>query len=299
MSNWDDIKVFLALAREGSARAAAEKLKIHHSTVSRRIEAMEAEHGVRLFDRLPSGYAITTVGNELMDKAVQIEDHVNSIERQLLGQDSRLTGEIRVTMPDKLANNLLMPDIVAFMEQYPGIEVELGVSYNVVDLSRREADVAIRITENPPEHLVGFKALTYACANYASLTYLATHDPIHRPKAANWIGWGDCIAYPDWVKKSAFPNVAVRGRFNNATVQLAAVKAGLGIARLPCYMGDIEPDLKRVPPGVAEPCHDVWVLTHKDLRATARIQVFMECMGHAFRQKRELIEGRCPREECD
>ncbi|MBE9077803.1 LysR family transcriptional regulator [Romeria aff. gracilis LEGE 07310] len=294
MGNWHDFKIFLALAREGSARAAAEKLSVHHSTISRRIEALEIEYGVKLFDRLPSGYAITAVGTELMASAVQIEDEVNGIERQLLGKDSRLTGEIRVTLPDAFANNLLMPDIVAFMEQYPGIEAALIVSYELFDLTRREADVAIRVTKNPPDHLVGYKAARYACANYASLDYLENHDPQHQPKETRWIGWGDCVSYPDWVKKSEFPTVPTRGRMNNATVQLAAVKAGLGMSRIPCFMGDVEPDLRRVPPGKAELCHDVWILTHKDLRSAKRIQVFMEFMGNVFRRKQDLLEGRCP-----
>ena len=295
MSNWDDLKVFLALAREGSARAAADKLNIHHSTVARRIEALETEYGVRLFDRLPSGYAITTVGEELKADAVQIEDQVNSIERQLLGKDARLTGVIRVTLPDALATSLLMPDIVAFMEHYPGIEVTLIISYDIFDLTRREADVAIRITENPPEHLVGYKVVRYACATYASPDYLQTHDPVNHPKEAQWIGWGDCTTYPDWIKKSEFPTVPARGRLNNPLLQVAAAKAGLGMARIPCLLGDVEPDLVRVPPGEATPCHDVWLLTHKDLRSTKRIQVFMQWIGNAFRKHQDLLEGRLPR----
>ncbi|MGJ3246476.1 MAG: LysR family transcriptional regulator [Elainellaceae cyanobacterium] len=294
LSNWDDLKVFLALAREGSARAAAEKLNIHHSTVSRRIEALETEYGVRLFDRLPSGYTITAVGHELMEQAIQIEDQINNIDRQLLGKDARLTGELLVTLPDIFAYNLLMPDIVAFIEQYPGIEVTLTASCEVFDLTRREADVAIRITENPPEHLVGQKVVRYACATYASLNYLEIHDPLHHPKEARWIGWGDRVAYPDWIKKSEFPDVPSRGQMNNALTQIAAAKAGLGMARIPCFLGDVEPDLHRVPPGGAVPCHDVWLLTHKDLRATKRIQVFMQWISNAFRQKQDLLEGRCP-----
>lgn len=294
MSNWDDLKVFLVLAREGSARAAAEKLNLHHSTVSRRIEALETAYGVRLFDRLPSGYAITAVGQELMVEAVQIEDQINNIDRQLLGKDARLTGEIRVTLPDGFAINLLMPDIVAFMKQYPGIELILVASYEVFDLTRRQADVAIRITENPPEHLVGYKVVRYACATYASVNYLETHDPARDPKECYWIGWGDCITYPDWTKKSEFPDVPVRGQISNPAIQVSAAKAGLGMARIPCFLGDVEPDLRRVPPGKADPCHNVWLLTHRDLRSTKRIQVFMQWIGNAFRRQQNLLEGRCP-----
>ena len=100
--------------------------------------------------------------------------------------------------------------------------------------------------------------------------------------------------YPDWVRKSEFPHTPVRGRFNNAIAQLAAAKAGLGLARIPCFLGDPEPTLQRVPPGQSAPCHDVWILTHKDLISTVRIQTFMDCMSKAFQQKQDLLEGRCP-----
>lgn len=290
--NWDDLKIFLAVAREGSARAGADKLGIHHSTVTRRIEAFETAQGIRLFDRLPSGYALTAAGEQLLEAAIRVEDEINSIERHILGQDTRLAGEIRVTMPDVLANHLLMPDIVAFMETYGDLDVELLLSYSRFSLTKREADVAIRITDNPPEHLVGRKVSCYYCATYASQSYLVEHDPGDRPKQACWIGWDDYAPYPDWVRQSEFPHTSVRGRLNNCTAQLSAAKAGLGIARLPCFLGDPEPTLQRVPPGFAKPCHDIWILTHKDLVASTRIQTFMDFIGNAFRGKKDLLEGR-------
>lgn len=290
--NWDDLKIFLAIAREGSARSAANKLGIHHSTITRRIEAFESAQKIRLFDRLPSGYVLTIAGNELLEAAGRIEGEVNGIERRILGQDVHLRGDIRVTMPDALAVNLLMPDLVRFMDTYPDVNLEILISYGLFNLVKREADVAIRITENPPEHLVGHKVVRYHCATYASHTYLATHNV---PADACWIGWNSPNPYPDWVRKSEFPTIPVRGRLNNAMAQLAAVKSGLGIARLPCFLGDPEPTLQRVPPGENAPCHDVWILTHKDLVSTVRIQTFMDFMVQAFRQKSNLLEGRISR----
>ncbi|MDJ0707015.1 MAG: LysR family transcriptional regulator [Leptolyngbyaceae cyanobacterium MO_188.B28] len=290
--NWDDLKIFLAIAREGSARAAADKIRVHHSTITRRIEAFESAQKTRLFDRLPKGYTLTLAGKELLQAVTRIEDEINSIERRTLGQDAQLRGDIRVTMPDGLAVNLLMPDLVRFMDTYPEVNLEVMISYDVLSLTKREADVAIRITEAPPEHLVGRKVIRYHCATYASQTYLETHDLSGGKSNAHWIGWNSLTPYPEWVRQSEFPNFPVRGRLNNVVAQLAAAKAGLGIARLPCFMGDPEPTLQRVPPGGTAPCHDVWILTHKDLVSTARIQTFMDFMAEAFRQKRDLLEGR-------
>lgn len=292
--NWDDLRVFLAIARQGSARSAATKLGVHHSTITRRIDAFESSQTTRLFDRLPSGYALTLAGEELLAAATRVEDEMNGIERHILGQDIQLRGHLRVTLPDALAVHLLMPDLVRFMETYPEVNLEVLISYEVYSLTKRETDVAIRVTENPPEHLVGRKVGCYHCANYASVNYLATHALPENTEGAYWIGWDSPTPYPDWVRKSDFPNIPVRGRFNNAIAQLSAAKAGLGLARIPCFLGDPEPTLKRVPPGQSAPCHDVWILTHKDLISTVRIQTFMDSMSKAFQQKQDLLEGRCP-----
>lgn len=288
--NWDDLKIFLAVAREGAARAAASKLGIHHSTITRRIEAFESGQNTRLFDRLPSGYALTAAGEELLQAVIRIEDEINGLERHILGQDVRLQGNIRVTMPEHLAVHLLMPDLVHFMENYPDVNLQLLISYGMFSLSRREADVAIRVTDNPPEYLVGRKVIRYHCATYATRDYLATHDL--PAKQAHWIGWDALTAYPDWVRQSEFPQIPIRGRINHVLAQLAAAKAGLGLSRLPCFLGDPEPALQRVPPGESAPCKDVWILTHKDLVSTVRIQTFMDIIAEAFRRKRDLLEGR-------
>ena len=122
---------------------------------------------------------------------------------------------------------------------------------------------------------------------------MAKHNLPTDTEGVHWIGWDAPTLYPDWVRQSEFPNILVKGRFNNATAQLAAVKAGIGIARLPYFLCDLEPSLQRIAPGSSAPCHDIWILTHKDLVATVRIQTFMDFMADAFRQKRDLLEGRC------
>lgn len=292
--DWDNLRIFLALAQQKSVRGAAGALGVSHSTVSRRIESFEDSLGVRLFERLPDGFVLTPFGEDMMQTARRLEEAVNGLERRVLGQDARLRGDLRVTMPDLLAAKLLMPDLVAFGKRYPDINLEVAISYTPFDLSRREADVAIRITRDPPEALVGRKIITYARATYASRAYLAEHDPVAEPDSVTWIGWDDRSRHPRWVRETPFPGAPVRGRLNNAMVQLAAAKAGMGLAMLPCFMGDTEPDLRRVPPGKPEPAWDIWILTHEDLRATARVRAFMDFMAEAFLGHRDLLEGRQP-----
>lgn len=289
--NWDDLKVFLAVSRQGSARAAADKLGIHHSTITRRIEAFESAQKVHLFDRLHTGYSLTPAGESLLHSATRIEEEINSIERNLLGKQTDLKGEIRVTMPDAIAVHLLMPDIVRFMNTYPDIDLKVQISYSVLSLTKRETDVAIRLTNHPPEHLVGRKIIKYHTAIYAACEYLENHNLPTETEGAYWIGWNFPKPSAEWVRESELPHLPIRGNFDNAIAQMAAVKAGVGLARLPCFMGDSEPAIIRVPPGKSMACQDIWILTHKDLLSAARIQTFMDFMVAAFKQKRNLLEG--------
>jgi DNA-binding transcriptional LysR family regulator len=298
MREWDDLRIFLALVRKGSVRAAAESLGVDNSTVSRRIRAFEQKLGVRLFERLPTGYTPTSAGEDMLDSAQQVEEEILALERRLLGQDTRLTGELRVTMPDLLAMKLLMPDLAAFTQTYPGIGLEINVSYEHLDLTKREADVAIRLTDNVPEHLVGERLLQQATAAYASTTYLAKHNLADAPAddlaSLTWLGWDDQMTYPKWVKESNFPTVPVRHRLNNAVLQLEAVKVGIGIGVLPCFIGDQEPSLRRLPPGRPKLGKHIWLLTHPDLSNTTRVQTFLDFMASAITARRDLIEGHCP-----
>lgn len=162
--NWDDIKIFLALVRAGTVRGAAEKLGLSHSTVARRVEAMEKRLAVRLFDRLPTGYAVTPAGEDMLRVAEGVENELDGLERRILGHDRQLAGHIRLTMVDFLASNLLMSHLVEFTRKYPDIDLEIITSYDALNLDNREADVSLRFGQNPPEHLFGRRLLTIATA---------------------------------------------------------------------------------------------------------------------------------------
>ena len=287
--DWDDIRYFLAVARKGSVRGGSALLGVNHSTVSRRINAFEKKLDVRLFDRLPTGYALTQAGEDMLISGKRIEEEVNAIDRRVIGRDAELKGQIRVTMPAPIVS-VLTPDLVTFTERYPGIEIELLISYEEFNLSKREADVAIRITNTPPNHLVGRKVLKYSKAVYGSKKYLTKYRQSGDLESLCWIGW-DSATDDKWIRKSEFPYLQIRHQLPDVMSQLAAIKAGLGISILPCFMGDVESDLERVSLGDAIPAWDIWLLTHKDLRDTNRIKIFMKFMVDAIREHNDLLTG--------
>ncbi|NOX75743.1 MAG: LysR family transcriptional regulator [Gammaproteobacteria bacterium] len=291
--DWDDLRYFYAIARAGSIRGAAAKLKVNHSTVLRRITAFEEKLGVRLFDRLPTGYVMTLAGEDILGSAERIDEEVAAIDRRVYGRDAELSGELRVTIPNVLASHLVMPIFADFTRAYPGIELDVAVSVKTFNLTKREADVAIRVTDKPPEHLIGRRLFQYGKSVYASESYLADHD-LDKPENYCWIGWEDDTSKPWWVKESDFSTVPLRHKINNEYAQLAAAKAGMGLTMLPCFMADREPALRRVPPGRVLPSYEIWLLTHADLRHTARVRTFMGFIADGMERYRDLLEGKCP-----
>lgn len=293
--DWDDLKHFLALCRHGSVRAASDKLGISHSTVARRIEAFEKRLGTRLFERSPSGYAITTTGEEVLTVAEQIETEIHALERRIVGRDQQLSGDIRVTMVDVLSTHLLMPHLAEFSNLYPDINLEVVIAHDIgfdaLDLSKREADVALRFTKNPPDQLVGKCLANMYCAAYVSKEYLEKND-FSNGTTARWIDCAKRGDYPAWIKKSDYPHIPAKNTFQSLLLQFEATKAGMGIGMLPCFLGDPEPTLHRLPPGKPRSSYDLWLLTHTDMRTTARLRVFAEFIAKAVLSHRELIEGR-------
>ena len=213
--DWDDLRLFLGLVRHGSARGAAQALALSHSTVVRRVERLESDLGVRLFDRDFTGYRPTAAGETLLVSALKAEDAILAAGRKLHGQDARLTGEIRLTTSDILVNYLLMPDLALFTSNYPDIDLTVLQSYDIFDLARREADVAIRFIgggRSPPEDLVGRKLVAAASCYYATERYLEDHfldDDARLVLAANYLFGGRPAASVDLLE-SAFSQEVVK-----------------------------------------------------------------------------------------
>jgi DNA-binding transcriptional LysR family regulator len=290
--DWDDLKVFTSVARGGSVRAAAQDLGIHHSTVARRIDQFEKRLGALLFNRTPEGLKLSAHGEAVYRQAERVQDEIDGIERSLWGRDRRLAGEVRITFPDAVGVGFLMAELAAFRAEYPDIALEFIASDDPLNLGRREADLAIRVTRQPPEHLIGRPLGSFAVAVYASGEYLARRDGVVRPEQCNWIAWEASRTMGEEVRQRLFPTMPSTVRCPNALLQLAAAKAGLGVALLPCGIADRDPDLVRIAPDEPIEALPIWLLTHPDLRGAARIKVLMQWIVAAFARNSDLLMGR-------
>ena len=158
---WNDLQLVLAICREGTLSGAARVLNVNHSTVFRRIGSIEKKIGVRLFERLATGYVMTEAGDVMLEAGENVENEILGLSRKLLGRDLYLKGNLRVAVPDALLMKVLMPHLESFSQSYPEIQLELFISNNYQDLTKREADVAVRVTKSPPETAVGTSHMSY------------------------------------------------------------------------------------------------------------------------------------------
>ena len=212
--NWDDLRYCLAVAREGSVTAAARKLEVNHTTVSRRISALEQELNVTLFDRSTAGWLITPVGETILGSAGHMADEVSSIRRLVQADRQELSGKLRVTAVDICIQRLLLPPLKAFARQYPDIEVELIASTEMLDLSVHDADIAFRTTNQPPPNVVGKHIADFAYTVYATPELYAQY--LENPRGVSAITWSWAAAAnarPAWLA-NCFPEMAMRYRVN-------------------------------------------------------------------------------------
>lgn len=283
--NWDDMRFFLALAREGSVSGAGRALEVQHTTVARRIAAFEEQLGSRLFDRMPSGYALTQVGENLMPHALGVEELVYAADREVLGMDAQLSGSLKLAASYDVFSRLITPKLHQFTEQYPAIELELVSSTGLVDLGSRQADLALRLSPKPPEQLIGREVVHLSHGVYASKKYLSK-----KRAQEQLILWPHDKDKPEWVVDH-FPGARVAARTSEIMTMMEAVKNHLGLARMPCYVGDAEPTLLRLDVTLTPSNWGVWVLSHPDLRTTSRVRACREFLIEIIGQQRRLIEG--------
>lgn len=278
IANWDDLRVFLAVARTGSLSGAARSLGVNHSTVFRRIAGFEEELGVRLFERLPTGYALTPAGEETLCIVERIEADVATLDRTVIGQDLRLSGTVRLTAIDMLAFWLLPPALLRFRAAYPGIEIDMVVGNETLNLSRRETDIALRIGNTPPETLVGRRVGRLDFAVYGSPDYCAEH-PDSDLTTHDWIGFDQAHAALVRRFEEFLPGVQPVIRSNSVACAVRLAKSGLGLAVLPCAIAGLKDDLVRIAEVPDIFGLDLWLLTHEDLRHTARIRAVLDFLA--------------------
>ncbi|MEH6528179.1 MAG: LysR family transcriptional regulator [Sneathiella sp.] len=288
---WDDARIFLAIAREGSFSNAAKRLGVQHSTVSRRIRALEKKLATPLVERKPSGYVLTEAGEELKQSAARIEDELLSFEGAVGGQADDVAGELRVTAIANMASTVLMPYFARFSAAYPRIELSVQVTNDSVRLSEREADIAIRQTNKPLETLIGTRLTTVASAVYGARDYCAA---VKSGQATEkWIGVDCCEYHRTWTKQ-AWPQAEHEFYVDETSLTLAALKEGLGVGFLPCFLGDADPELARFREPETQHELGLWLLYHRDLRNTKRVVLFREHMQREIKQALTLFEGVAP-----
>jgi DNA-binding transcriptional LysR family regulator len=290
MLDWDDLRYVLAIARAGGLAGAGTALGVNHSTMFRRLNALEETLGVQLFERLPGGYVATEAGERLIGAAERVEAEALAAEREITGRDTRLSGLLRVTCSETLAFRLLTAEIARFRGLHPGIQIELVIDNRQLDLARREADVALRATRPSQGDLFGRKLADLAWAVYAAPGYLAKHGAPARPTDLARhavIGW-DAAGVParaaEWLAEIV-PDAAIAYRSSSLINQLVAAAAGLGLAVLPCYLADPEPGVRQVLPPVPELTRELWLITHKALKGTARVRAFMDVVGSGLHRR--------------
>ena len=300
MDDWNELRLVLAVQRAGSLTAAAQALGIDHSTAFRRLKALEARLGVRLFERLPGGaYVPTTAGRLMAAGAERMEDEALALDRDISGRDHRLAGRLRVTCSETLAYSRLTDHLAAFRATQPGIVVELVIDNRVLSLSRREADIALRPIRPKEGDLWGRKLADIAWAVYAAPAALADASGAARDdrdlRGCAWIGWEEAaagIAAADWLGRTV-PADAFVYRTSSLINQFMAARAGIGLALLPCYLGDAAPGLVRAwPAPIADLAGELWIVTHVDLKATARVRAFFDEVGERLARERDLFGGR-------
>lgn len=292
--DWNDLRYVLAVSRTTGLNAAARALGVNPSSVYRRLESLETRMGVRLFERLRSGYRLTVAGEELAEAAARMETEALIVERRVLGADVRLQGNIRISTSEALAVHLLADHLVEFRTLYPEVSLDVTLSNHHVDLSRRDADIVIRATATPPEHLVGRSVGHVNVAAYATPSYLETQGRGRPIIEYDWIGYEGQLAhlrYARWTSEN-IPDARVKVRFDAIGAVHAAVARSVGCGSMPCFVADDDPRLERLVGTYLQTDVQMWVLTHPDLRNSARIRACLQFFGSRLEDDRSKMCGR-------
>jgi DNA-binding transcriptional LysR family regulator len=296
MYDWNDLRFFLELSRQGKLVRAAARLQVDHTTVSRRIMALEKQLDVRLFDKSPRGYQLTDAGLRLLPLAEQIETQSNQLYQEIAGKDAWLGGTVRVAAPEALGSQVIARHISVFRDQHPDIEIELVAETRRMSLSKREADIAISFSRPESGRLIAWKLCDYRLRLYATRAYLATHAPIAAPEDLSRHGFvsyiDDLIEMPELrFFDNTIKNAHVVFRSTNVSAQYNAILAGIGLGLVHCFMAHREERLQVVLPAQISVERTYWLLVHEDLRQVARVDAVCKFLTRILKENTELMMG--------
>lgn len=285
--DWNNLKYFLAVARTGGLTPAAAGLGSSASTVSRHIEAMEAQLGVRLFLRQQRGYLLTDAGATLFGQVADVERAMQAVERQGVAAGD-VAGEVKLAVPESLAHCLIVPQLPDFTARHPQLQVELLVSRYRADLSRREADIALRIAL-PPQRDFSPDYIAHEVGHFSFGLYCT---PAALARAGDWRALPHITWDAAWVKlpmvewlAALFPGQAPVLRSNSMQAQYLAARAGVGAALLPRFLGDADPALFRLGLDLTHTHHELWLLYHRDLKGSQRVQAMRDFVQEVCRRE--------------
>lgn len=296
MFDWDDLRYFLAVARQGSTLAAAKIMGVSQPTVARRLSALEERLERKLVEQHPTGYRLTDFGRTLLPYAEEVERSVTAFQRQAMSGGKDLSGTIRVTCPEGMASRLLAPIIEAFQVKYPQLRVDLIMTDRRLDLSKGEAEVAVRMHEPGDASLIARRIADSAWGIYASRTYIERHG---RPQRYEDLDSHAVVEFAGemannqagrWLRQTA-PRARVAARGNSMLGVLAFVKSGAGLAPLPMMLGGSEEGLEAVLAPVPEIRSRIYLVVHADLRRTARVRAFCDFVAAEIGRLRPYLMG--------
>lgn len=301
--NWDDLRVFLAVAEDGSLSAAARRLKVSQPTVGRRLAALEDRIETRLFDRLPDGFLLTGAGAALLPHVQDMARAAEAAERQRASFGETVGGEVRISVAE-VTGQFLAEHLQRLRGACPGIEIELAVSHISANLSRREADLLIRFCVPDYGTLVARKLAVMGQAVYAAKSYLRARGLSEEGTGAgdlfrehDWIAWDEEHQYmpgAEWVTRGLTGHLEGRAagfRSNHALAIETAARKGAGLAVLPCFAGDADPELVRLTAPIAEASPPLHLLVHPDLRRVPHIRLVMDALVALYLEERPALAG--------
>ena len=292
MTDLNDLLYVAAVSDTGSLSAAARKLNVNHATVFRRLVKLEHNLGVRLFERDSGRYIATAAGEEIAVAAFAIEQTAARSLLKVAGQDLRPSGVVRITTTDSVATALLNPVLAVCRARYPQITLHIVIDNHMLDLAKRDADIAVRPTLRPPEYLVGKRISPLVFAVYAAKEYLKTTSAVELAEH-EWIALGESQERHrtlQWLQ-TILPLEQVGCRVDGFANVARACQEGLGLAVLPCFIGDSLAQLCRIQKSKPPLASELWVLTHPDLRHTARVKAVFQILHQELTKLAPKMRG--------
>lgn len=287
MQNWDDYRLILAIHRHKTLRNAAQSLGVNHSTVARRLATLNQRFGANVAEPTPKGYQLSAIGHDLLTSALHIEATVDKDKRLMHSSQQTLIGEINLSIPPPILQFLLLEDLQTFQNDHPHIKLNIHTSYHIADLDDCEADVVVRASNTPDEHLVGHRLFAIGVNFYAAHDYFA-HTALENIR---WITDVYSGEKPEWINSTPYPHAPVGLSISELTLRHQAANQGQGIIRGACYIAHHFKNLQPLNDCQPQAFQDLWVLSHPDLAKVERIQTLKAYLTEKLRTKKSMITG--------